>query len=1078
MTMRDRSQGLAQDDRRPPFAPPLPHLTSLDHALATAARADGLVFLAMRAPVITASQLIRAWPDAATVVWSSHELTIVGIGIARELRGRGETRWQEVIAAAGALRPAGAIFVDDTHADGPHPEVESPAPAIRRRVATSPEPGTVQPLEALGIARPRLLGGAAFTPGAADEAPWTGFGDAWFVLPRWTYVHDGAQAWLVLAVNAADADDVARWRDELARHHAAFAGTAPAAAPGAKPELVERGSADEWRTRIEDITQAIARGECSKIVAARTCAVELGAPVPIADVLAALDARHADCVRVIVRPPGAGTLIAASPERLVRRDGDVMQCDALAGTVRLGDTDPAQAAAALLASHKDRREHDLVVTAIRAALEAAGARVSAPSAPEVRALRHVLHLHTPFVATMAEPTHVLELVARLHPTPAVGGTPTVLAVEWIRSHEPVARGWYASPVGWFDLDGNGELAVAIRSGGDRVACPSVGRRWHRGRLGSGSRARRDRAQAASDARCAGGTGVDVTAAVQTIWANLVAATLADAGVTTCVISPGSRSTPLVVALARESRLTLVTIIDERSAAFYALGAARACGEPVALVCTSGSAAAHYLPAIVEASLAGVALIALTADRPTELHACGAAQTIDQHGLYGSYVRASLDLGAPTASELALRAVRRKLVQAITLARGPRPGPVHLDVPLRKPLEPAAPSTDDERALARMDLPPAHIAPPVLAPDLDAVTQLAAAIAAEPAGVIVAGALPVGEHVRAAAFELALRVGYPIIAEAGSQLRFGPRPPGIVFVDHLDVVAAELPAAKLVLQLGAEPVAAAWPAWLARTRLARWNLATSWHDPDSDATVILGAPAATLAAAVSRLEARTDRAWCETWSGLAARAATAIEAALAAHPDTETAAVRAALAALPAGAMLQLGNSLPIRVADHVPALRTMHPVITQRGAAGIDGLVSSAAGATRAGAPVLLVLGDVSFAHDVGGLLAARCATAPLAILVLDNGGGQIFAGLPLAGTDLPRTVFDAHWTTAPGLDPVAVATAFGARAIAALSPEAVGAAVATALASPGVTVIHAPVTASGAHDVRRAAIAAFATRK
>ena len=441
------------------------------------------------------------------------------------------------------------------------------------------------------------------------------------------------------------------------------------------------------------------------------------------------------------------------------------------------------------------------------------------------------------------------------------------------------------------------------------------------------------------------------------------------------------------------------------------------------------------------------------------------------------MRASLDLGAPTASELALRAVRRKLVQAITLARGPQPGPVHVDVPLRKPLEPAAPSTDDERALARLTLAPVTIAPPMLAADPEAIARLAAAITHEPAGVIVAGALPVGDDLRDAVFALAQGAGYPILAEAGSQLRFGPRPAGIVFVDHLDVVAAELPAARLVLQLGAEPVAAAWPGWLARTRPARWNLATRRHHPDSDAIVILRALTATLAATVPRIEARAGRAWTETWAALATRAVTAIEAALAAHPESETAALRAALAALPAGATLQLGNSLPIRIVDHVPALPAPHAVITQRGAAGIDGLVSSAAGATRAGAPVLLVLGDVSFAHDVGGLLAARCASAPLAILVLDNGGGQIFAGLPLAGTDLPRAVFDAHWTTTPDLDPVAVATAFGARALAARTPDAVGAAVATALASPGVTVIHAPVSASGAHDVRRTAIAAFARK-
>jgi 2-succinyl-5-enolpyruvyl-6-hydroxy-3-cyclohexene-1-carboxylate synthase len=585
------------------------------------------------------------------------------------------------------------------------------------------------------------------------------------------------------------------------------------------------------------------------------------------------------------------------------------------------------------------------------------------------------------------------------------------------------------------------------------------------------------------------------AAVQTIWAELIAASLADAGVVTCVVSPGSRSTPLVAALAGEPRLALVTLIDERAAAFYALGAARATAAPAALVCTSGTAAAHYLPAIVEASLAGVPLVALTADRPPELQACGASQTIDQIGLYGGYVRAALDLGAPAPGERPLRAVRRKLVQAIALARGPRPGPVHVEVPLRKPLEPAAPATDDERALARAAAAlrgPAVIAPPRLAADPDAVEQLAAAIAREPAGVIVAGALPPSfGAAREAVLALAARAGYPVIAEAASQLRLGPPPDGVARIDHFDLIPpARLPEAGLVIELGAEPVAAGWPAWIGRAK-ERWILAgAAWRDPDSTArAVLLGEPdeivrrlAARLAGAIAgAIEAR-PRAWAARWQELERAAAAAAAAAIEAHPGSEVAVLRAALDALPAGAMLQVGNSLPIRAIDHVPAhapARAAGPrppaVLSQRGAAGIDGLIASAAGATRAGAPVLLALGDVSFAHDLGGLLAARAAAAPLAILVLDNGGGQIFAGLPVARAGLGAAL-DAHWLTAPGVDPAAVARALGLPAVTAATPAAAARAVAEALARPGATVIHAPVTPSGARDVRRAAIELCAT--
>lgn len=595
----------------------------------------------------------------------------------------------------------------------------------------------------------------------------------------------------------------------------------------------------------------------------------------------------------------------------------------------------------------------------------------------------------------------------------------------------------------------------------------------------------------------------MSAAVQTIWAELLAATLADAGVTTVVVSPGSRSTPLVAALAGEPRLELATIIDERAAAFFALGAARATGAPAALVCTSGTAAAHYLPALIEASLAGVPLIAITADRPPELQDCGASQTIDQVKMFGGFVRGAFDLGAPVGDALSVRALRRKLVQAVTLARGPHPGPVHVEVPLRKPLEPAAPSTDDERALARVarDLRGAvHIAPPALAADRAIVEALAAAIAAEPDGVIIAGAMPATfAAAREAVFALAARAGYPVIAEAGSQLRLGDHPARVALIDHADLIpVAQRPAPRLVIQLGAEPVAASWPAWLASLGAAeRWVLAGErWADPAGTARAVVlgdvgatiaqvaaglgdldrGTPAATFggerSTRASQARIRTS-AWLDTWRELDARARAAIDDALTAHPRCEGAVLRAAVAAVPAGGTIQIGNSLPIRVVDQVCGGGPARTVLTQRGAAGIDGLIASAAGATRAGQPVLLVLGDVSFAHDLGGLLAARCATAPLAVLVIDNRGGQIFAGLPIARAGL-GAAFERHFTTTPDLDPVAVATALGATALVATTPAAVESAVGFALATPGLTVIHAPVSTSGAHDVRRTALESF----
>ena len=437
-----------QTDRGERWAAP----GAIDAGLAIAARASGFSFIAVPAPITTAAALIDAFRDEPRVAWTSGELTLVGVGCARELRGSGADRWAEIVGAARALEVSGAVIA-----------------------------GEPMPVAALGAARPRFVGGAAFAPGAADRAPWTGFGDAWFMLPRWTYVRDGARAHLVLAVDPRDAAAGPRWHDELARHHAAFAAPLGAFAPRPQPALVElqRASEAQWRDQVVAITDAIAGGTCSKIVAARACTVALAGAVRAADMLAVLDHRHADCVRVLIQPPNAGALLAATPERLVRRDGDLVWCDALAGTRSIAGPAPGQghapatrdtrdriiadASAELLASRKDRREHALVVDAIRDAL-ADGAEVDAPAEPDLRILRHVVHLHTPFRARLRTPRHVLELAARLHPTPAVGGTPREVAVDWIRSHEPVARGWYAAPVGWFDLDGNGELAVAIRSG--------------------------------------------------------------------------------------------------------------------------------------------------------------------------------------------------------------------------------------------------------------------------------------------------------------------------------------------------------------------------------------------------------------------------------------------------------------------------------------------------------------------------------------------------------------------------------------------------------------------------------------
>lgn len=383
-------------------------------------------FVAYPAPAnIPAARLIAAF-KAPLVAWSSRDLTIVGIGVAHELRGYGSTRWRDLVSAAQQIAE--------------HAEVVD--------------------VGGIGdIARPRVIGGLSFAPGAADRAPWTGFGDAWFALPRWTYVHDGKQGALIYARRGNERVPA----NELADLRVALA-TAFVARPQPPMNAFDPGDRDAWRAEVQAITDAIARGEYTKIVAARSAVVTLGGEARPADMFDELDARHPDCVRVLVRPPTGGAFIAATPERLVRLDDMRVSCDALAGSRPRAEQSLAGGdEAALLASAKDRREHAIVIDAIKSSLASLGADVRHPDEPSVRTLRHVHHLHTPITAALREHRHVLELAEALHPTPAVGGTPTRLAMQWIAERE-VARGWYASPVGWFDLEGNGELAVAIRSG--------------------------------------------------------------------------------------------------------------------------------------------------------------------------------------------------------------------------------------------------------------------------------------------------------------------------------------------------------------------------------------------------------------------------------------------------------------------------------------------------------------------------------------------------------------------------------------------------------------------------------------
>ena len=563
-------------------------------------------------------------------------------------------------------------------------------------------------------------------------------------------------------------------------------------------------------------------------------------------------------------------------------------------------------------------------------------------------------------------------------------------------------------------------------------------------------------------------------------ARIFFAALADAGVRDVVISPGSRSTPFVWAASTEPRLTCHPVIDERSAAFFALGRAKASGDPVALLCTSGSAAAHYLPALVEATNAFVPLVVLTADRPLSLQGCGASQTIDQVRMFGEHARAYVELDTGAATREALSAVRRTASQVVGLARHPRPGPVHVNLRADKPLEPGEPSDEGDRrvdALARelAEEPVTRARAPRLVPDDATVRSLVDTISGARRGFIVCGPAPLSRRGDAdAVHALARRTGYAILAEPTSQLRLlGPERERWPALDAFDLVLAT-PAADairpdLVLQLGAPPISPRLVNLGTRPRLTERVVVDpyGWSDPESSASAIVQADVREVVDAL--LASLPDRAADDGWLDRIAaidRAAWAAVAATLEHGEhrTEGAMTRALLSAMPSGALLAVSNSLPVRHLDaFVPGTAADVRVLSQRGAAGIDGIVSGAVGAAGVtGVPTAVLLGDLALLHDLTGLELARRARAPLAIVVLNNDGGRIFEQLPVARASATEPMLE-RWTTPHGLTFEHAAALFGHRYARVEQAHDLATAAREALSRVGCTLIEAKLDPHGA---------------
>jgi 2-succinyl-5-enolpyruvyl-6-hydroxy-3-cyclohexene-1-carboxylate synthase len=498
-----------------------------------------------------------------------------------------------------------------------------------------------------------------------------------------------------------------------------------------------------------------------------------------------------------------------------------------------------------------------------------------------------------------------------------------------------------------------------------------------------------------------------TARLNTRWGTLLVEELLRCGVDFACVSPGSRSTPLTAAVAR-SRLRSTVWLDERGAAFHALGVARATGRPAALVCTSGTAVANYLPAVVEAAQDGVPLVVITADRPPELLETGANQVIRQAGIFGSYVRWSFELPAPDAAVPA-RALLTTVDQAVHRALGPPAGPVHLNCMFREPLEPvpdpgpppglperwrtgSGPLTAYARAL--------RTAPP------EQVAEIRALLGGARRGLLLVGHLP-AEAERAAVLRLANRLGWPVAADVRSGLRLGGGPERLVA--HLDQLllsprVREGFAPDVVLHLGGQPVSKRLQQALAgRPPQVRVVVKDhpARHDPEHLVTHRVEASIAPFCEALLAGELPAGGgSWGKALQELSAQAGSVIDGFVAERPLGEVTAARLVSRELPPGHGLFLASSMPIRDMDMFGAASgPAAPVAANRGASGIDGTVATAAGFARGlGRPVTLMTGDLSLLHDLSALLHLRALEQPVVICLLNNGGGGIFHFLPIAG--------------------------------------------------------------------------------
>jgi 2-succinyl-5-enolpyruvyl-6-hydroxy-3-cyclohexene-1-carboxylate synthase len=516
------------------------------------------------------------------------------------------------------------------------------------------------------------------------------------------------------------------------------------------------------------------------------------------------------------------------------------------------------------------------------------------------------------------------------------------------------------------------------------------------------------------------------------------------GVQDAVLSPGSRNTPLVMALsqhAMKGQVKLHTIIDERAAGFYALGLARVTGAPVLLSCTSGSAGTHYFPAIVEASKSRIPLIAMTADRPSELQDCGAPQTMNQHELYGSHVRAYAHIPAPSElgdAENATGACRSLFAAAV----GHCAGPVHLNIAFRKPLWDAT-SVEAEpvvRNTAPLETPSSSRS--------EALHELIEQAGQTARGLIVWGANACGTPGRSylesrASLSAVVRAlsdltGWPVVSDATAGIRESTAGwPGHIGTADLLLRSRRFCAQAtpdLVIRLGGEPTSKVVSEWLRDTTAGKCFLIdrAGWtRDPSRTARALVQMPPTEALQHLCNALDETqpvDSTWLEHWQQGDLLAKDALSAETSSKGLWAGSIAATLNQRLPKGTLLHVASSLAIRsIVSFAPETTAGITYTANRGVNGIDGTLSTALGqASRwADGATAVLLGDVAFHHDASALAYAP-KDRPFLVVVVDNRGGGIFDHLPIASAGDP---FERHFITDPCIDPVAIGTAYGLQA-------------------------------------------------